>query len=274
MKRLAWCLVFAAATAHAQTRQECAQASEDAQLLKLKGQLVAARAKLLVCSNDACPKVVKADCNGWLDEVDRATPTIVLGARDAQGKDLTDVHVSIDGVSVVDRLDGRSLPVDPGRHVVRFDDGRDPPKEETVVVREAEKDRPVTTTLGAAIVVAPPPLPPPPTPSPLFLRPTSRAPSVATWVVGGLGLATLAAAGIIGTASLVQRSNLYNSCGMAGTCSQSDVDAVYLMYDLAYGGAALGGALVVTSIILFFTTRPSAVRVAPTPGGIALFARF
>ncbi len=86
--------------------------------------------------------------------------------------------------------------------------------------------------------------------------------------MGGLGLATLAAAGIVGTVSLLQRSSLYNSCGSTGSCQQSDVDQVYLLYDLAYAGAAIGGTLVVTSIVLFFATRSGGARtgalIAPT----------
>jgi len=109
MKRAAFSFVFFAASvaSAAPTRDECLKASEDAQLLRIKTQLVAAREKLLVCSNDACPKLVKKDCSDWLDEVDHAMPTIVLGARDPDGADLVDVHVTLDGNPLADRLDGK-----------------------------------------------------------------------------------------------------------------------------------------------------------------------
>ncbi len=112
---VALAIAFAARGAGATpTRAECVSASEDAQLMRIKGQLRAARANLLVCSQDDCPKIVKQDCTGWLDEVDRAIPTVVLGARDARGQDLTDVHVAMDGTSLALRLDGKAIPVDPG----------------------------------------------------------------------------------------------------------------------------------------------------------------
>jgi len=97
-------------------------------------------------------------------------------------------------------------------------------------------------------------------------RPASRAPSAATWVFGGIGLATLAASGIVGALSLVRRQDLYDSCGAAGQCAQSDVDQVYLMYDLAYAGAAIGGAFLLTGVVLFFTTRPSSHVTANASG--------
>jgi hypothetical protein len=260
------------------TRGECIAASEDAQTKKMNGQLRSAREKLVVCSSEACPKLVKKDCSGWLDEVDRAMPTVVFGVRDGHGTDLTEVRVSMDGAPLVDHLDGKAVAVDPGQHTFAFESSGLPSREDKIVVREGEKNRIVSVTLGAA---AQPTQGPQPTSEPQapVEAPASRAPSVATWIVGGLGLATLAAAGIVGTVSLLRRSDLYNTCGAAGQCQQSDVDAVYTLYDLSYGGAALGGALVVTSIVLLFTTRPghstqTGLVVSPTLGGLSVAGRF
>jgi hypothetical protein len=271
---LALALVCAASNARAEpTRNECIQASEDAQLLRIHTQLVAARKKLVTCSNPACPKIVQKDCSNWLDEVDRAIPTIVLGARDPRGHDLTDVHVTLDGAPLVDRLDGTAVAVDPGAHTLRFEAPGQPAHEEKIVVREGEKNRIVSVLVGEPLPVQPKPSelsPLSPVAPPSAER--TRGPSVATWILGGLGLATLAAAGAVGTASLVQRQNLYDSCGSTGSCQQSDVDSVYLMYDLAYAGAALGGALVVTGIVVGLATRH--VVVAPTVGGVTMIGRF
>jgi hypothetical protein len=41
------------------------------------------------------------------------------------------------------------------------------------------------------------------------------------------------------------------------------------MYDLAYAGAAIGGAFLLTGVVLFFTTRPSS-RVTANASGIRL----
>ncbi|HEY2370896.1 MAG TPA: hypothetical protein VGH87_31095 [Polyangiaceae bacterium] len=273
MRRVVFAIAFfAAGVANATpTRDECLKASEDAQLLRIKTQLVAARDKLVVCSNDACPKLVKKDCRDWLDEVDHAMPTIVLGARDPDGKDLVDVHVTLDGNPIVERLEGKAIAVDPGSHTLRFDAGGQS-REQSIIVREGEKSRVVSVVLGEPKPVQPitTPLVQPPLVTVIApSRPVSRAPSAATWVFGGLGLATLAASGIVGAFSLVRRQNLYDSCGAAGQCAPSDVDQVYAMYDLAYAGAAIGGAFLLTGVVLFFTTRPSS-RVTANASGIRL----
>jgi hypothetical protein len=249
------------------TLDECVTASEDAQTLRLKGQLRVAREKLLVCANEACPKLVKKDCGAWFDEVDRAIPTIVFSVRGASGSDLTDVRVSVDGVALLEHLDGKAVPVDVGPHKVRFEAPGLSPQEENVVAREGEKNRIVTVTLAQppAAVVTPPPVVSPPTETVDRAEPTHspvdsprRGPSAATWVVGGLGLATLAVAGVVGAFSLNERSSLYDRCGAAGTCSQADVDGVYALYDTAYVAVALGSALLVTSVVLLLVTKPQA----------------
>ncbi len=259
-----------AAEAGGPTRDECIKASEDAQLLRIKSQLVSARAKLLLCTNDSCPKLVKKDCGGWLDEVDHAIPTVVLGARDPDGKDMVDVRVTLDGNPLTEHLDGKAIAIDPGNHTLRFE-ANGHAHEEPIIAREGEKDRVVSVTLGEPKARPPVVTPLRPLDTTTPDAPTSRAPSAATWVIGGLGVATLAAAGVIGTLSLVQRQNLYSSCGQAGTCQQSDVDQVYLMYDLAYAGAAIGGAFLLTGVILFFTTRPAvAHHVSATASGLRI----
>ncbi len=51
----------------------------------------------VVCSRDVCPNIVAQSCMRWLREVDEDAPTVVAGAKDEQGVDLTDVHVFFDG---------------------------------------------------------------------------------------------------------------------------------------------------------------------------------
>lgn len=275
-------MLLTAVTAHAApTRAECVSASEDAQLLKIKGQLRAARQKLVVCSNEGCPKLVKKDCGSWLDEVDHAMPTVVLGARDgASGKDLVDVRVTLDGEPLASKLDGKAVDVDVGQHTFHFEAEGQPPHDETIVVREGEKNRALTVTLGEAKPVVTPPAPVKPDATVMHdeILPTpapSHGPSAATWVVGGVGVAALIAAGVIGTFSLTRRNDLYNSCGVTGTCSPSSVNDVTSLYTVSYVAAGVGGALLVTGVVLFFATRGSspsnaAFSLVPTADGAAL----
>jgi hypothetical protein len=272
---LGFFLAAAPAIAAPPTRDACLAASKEAQVSRLNGHLRAAREGFVVCSDEACPKAVRQDCNQWLDEVDRAIPTVVLGARDAEGKDLLNVRVSMDGSPVVERLDGKPIAVDVGAHTFRFEVAGFDPREENVLVREGEKDRVVTVTFAAA-KPAEPTLDRRATQTPGVEHTTSSSghgPTVFTWIVGGVGVATLGAAGIIGLVALGQRSSLYDSCGRAVQCKQSDVDPVYLMYDVTYAGVAIGSALVATSVVLFFATRSSAkehsrATILPTLGGV------
>lgn len=251
-------------------RDECIAASEDGQLLKVKGQLKAAREKLVLCSDKTCPGAVRKDCEAGLEDLERATPTIVFAAKDAAGKDLTEVSVSVDGEKIVDELDGKAISIDPGKHSVRFETEGLPAHEETVVVREGEKARVVLVTIkDKAKPAAKKPKPKP-----------SKGPSTATWVVGGVGAAALAGAGVIGFVALQKRSSLYDSCGKAGTCSQDEVDSVYTLYDISYVAAGLGGALLATSAVLYFTLSSSdaadtkSVSLAPALGGAVVRGRF
>ncbi|MCC6662312.1 MAG: hypothetical protein IT375_01150 [Polyangiaceae bacterium] len=250
-------------------RDECAAASEEGQLFAVKGQLRAAREKLIACAEKTCPGAIRKDCEAALGELDRRTPSIVCGAKDKAGHDLVDVSVSLDGAPFLAQLDGKAVELDPGQHTLLFEAKGLPPHEEKVMIREGEKARVVVVTLVEK--EAPPPKP---------KAPSGRRPSTTTWVVGGIGAAALAGAGVIGFVALQKRSSLYDSCGKAGTCSQSDVDSVYRLYDVSYVAAGVGGALLATSAVLYFTTStpPSEERAGvtftPWLGGAAVSGKF
>lgn len=128
-------------------RAECAAAAEDAQKLRDEGKYRRAREQMLVCARDVCPGPIKSDCGKWLTEVDRDAPTVVFGAKDQKG-DLADVKVSMDGVSVQDRLDGKPVLVDSGEHTFKFETKDGQTQEQKVILRAAEKARPIIVTFG------------------------------------------------------------------------------------------------------------------------------
>jgi hypothetical protein len=91
---------------------------------------------------------VQGDCARFADDLSRLQPSVTLIARDANGSDLPDTTVYIDGELIVTRLDGAQHDVDPGSHVVRFQNsGKE--KIVTVVVGGGEKGRAVTATFGS-----------------------------------------------------------------------------------------------------------------------------
>src|SRR5258707_7177981 len=100
----------------AQTQEACLWSYEQGQRLRDRGKLIETREKLLVCAQDVCPELARKDCERWLREVDASTPSVVVRARDPEGRDAVDVQMWVDGSPFLRRLDGRARPLDPGVH--------------------------------------------------------------------------------------------------------------------------------------------------------------
>jgi hypothetical protein len=77
--------------------EPCFAAAESAQPLMKQHKLRGARARLEVCSRDACPRLARDDCRRWLDEVNRAIPSVVVAAREVRDGATT----AVDDVRVV-----------------------------------------------------------------------------------------------------------------------------------------------------------------------------
>jgi len=136
-------------------KTQCVNAADEGQSRRDDGKYRAARALFVTCSRDVCPNIVAQSCMRWLREVDQDAPTVVLGARDEQGADLTDVRVSLDGSPFATQLDGRPLEADAGEHVFRFERDAATPVEKRLVLRAGEKARVVAVTLRSALPAAP-----------------------------------------------------------------------------------------------------------------------
>ncbi|HEY5240728.1 MAG TPA: hypothetical protein VIJ22_04645 [Polyangiaceae bacterium] len=251
-----------AADARAQSKEECLDAFETAQHLRASGKLIEARDRLQVCGGAQCPALVRDDCAAWESEVLTAIPTVTLAARDGAGSDLLDVTVSVDGVRLTERLDGRAVPLDPGVHTLRFESPGRVAQEQTLVVRAGEKNRAVSATL-AADASGPGSMPSSPRPGEPAM--TRRPIPWPVPVLAGVGVASLAAAAILYFPVVTQAHELRASC--APGCSQETVDSLTLRRDASWvlasaGGAALAGA----AVVLFF--RPTFVVLPSTSGAI------
>ena len=136
--------------------QACLAASEKGQRARSAGKLREARDQFLVCGNEGCPAMVRRDCAQWQGEVISILPSVVFGAKDKGGRDLFDVTVSMDGETLVRKLDGKSVPVDPGPHTFKFEIPGSPPVVERALVKEGEKTRVITVTFdgGAGAAAA------------------------------------------------------------------------------------------------------------------------
>lgn len=235
--RLALTLGLAASTAstprvaRADDVDRCLAAHPEAQRLRRAGQLRATREQLLVCAREACPSVVRAECAQWLREVDDAMPSVVFAARDRDGGDLVDLAVTVDGKLALSRVDGRELALDPGAHVVRFEREGYAPVQETVVVLEHEKGRPIVVTMARL-----PPPPPPLTPAPP--RATEAAPAPArshapagAYVLGAVGVGALASFAFFGLRGRSDYFTLKDQC--APTCTSDQVSSMHTSFVVA-----------------------------------------
>ncbi len=239
----------------------CIAAYENGQRLQRDHALLEARAELLVCSRDPCPKAFQAECVGWLGEVDRAMPSVVLGARTPEGRDLVDVKVFVDARPFALRLDGKALEIDPGEHVFRFVPQRGQPLEQRVVIREGEKAREWTVVLREA-APGPAPTPAQATASPAGAASTEAGPPpapsrpipVVAYVLAGVGAVALGSFAYFGLSGRSEQSNTLDSCKPACSPSQrDDVLQKYIIADVSLGISVV--ALAAAAVVVL--TRPS-----------------
>ena len=136
------------------TTADCLAANEAAIALGNQTRLRDERAKLLVCAATSCPTDVRAECARRVGELNVAIPTIVFEARDAAGKDLAAVRVTVDGELLAERLAGTALSIDPGTHTFAFETSGQPRVEKELLIREGEKDRRERVAFGIVAPVA------------------------------------------------------------------------------------------------------------------------
>jgi hypothetical protein len=233
-------VLFIALPAGADEREQCASAADKAQQLRDEGKYRTAREQMLLCARDVCPGPIKSDCGKWLTDLDRDAPTVVFGAKDG-ARDVTDVKVWIDGVQIMERLDGKPMIVDAGEHTFRFEyQGQQ--KEEKVLIRAAEKGRPLSVAFGAVA-------PPPPPPGGDKQEEGSIVPAV---VVGGIGILALGSFAIFGIGGKNDVDDL-QKC--KPRCAESDVDSARTKLIIA--DISLGVGIVALGVATYmFLTRP------------------
>lgn len=265
-RALAWLapLLLAPAAAQAADKATCVQAYEEGQKQRASGSLKASVELFRVCSEPDCPAATKKDCTVWLSEVESSLPTVVLSAVDANGKDLVDVRVELDGQPLTSRLDGKALGVDPGKRVLVFEREGAAPLTREIVVKQGEKDRKIEVSWAEPAGATP------------DAGGEALSISPGTWVLGGIGLAGLTMFGVFGGLALVDKSDAKDTC--APSCSDSAVSSIrtkLIVADvsLAVGVASLGAAIVLGVVSALDGGEPEpkqaawSIGVAPTVGG-------
>lgn len=247
-------LVTTAGPSAPPSKDQCFASFEQGQTLRSQGALGAARAELEVCAHAACPDLTRNDCAKWLTEVDASVPTLTLAVTDRSGRDVVDVRVSIDGRVLVERLDGKAIPVDPGPHKLQISRPGEQPIELDLVVREGEKNRRVVARFGGGSSAG---------------GGGISAVSPAAWVLGGVGVLGLGVFAVVGGLGLADKSDAEQSCG--SRCSDDVVDPIrtkFIVADVALSVGLLSLAAGITvGIITGLGSAPPSAALFLRPSG-------
>jgi hypothetical protein len=240
-------------------KQACTADYEAAQERRQKGALLASRDALRSCARLTCPQVIQKDCATWLEEVERAIPSVTIVAS-ADGVDAIEVEVKVDGVIAKKRLDGKPLDLDPGEHDFEFSHAGYPSVRMHILVAEGEQRRGIEVRFSSE--------------TKHVQTVTTRPVPSAVYALGAVSLVSAASFATFGVLALTERSHLRDSC--SPFCTDDDTRSLrtkVLVADvsLAVAIASLGAATV------FYVTRPSresprpmAIVAAPTTSGVAI----
>lgn len=265
LQPIAW-----SSTAHADDAA-CIDANEKSITLRRDGKLRDALKVLVSCTDPACPADVKDACAKRIAKVNEAMPSIVFGAKNGLGEDVTDVTVTMDGAPLLTTLDGRPLALDPGSHTFVFTAKGQPPVERTLVIHEGEKTRQETVRVGPAAPEPPPEKPVQPAPPPAGWG-TQKIAGVVVAGVGVVGLGLGATFGLLasGEQSSEKKDCSLSSCPNPGG-ARTDYDNATRDATISTVSFIAGGALVAGGAALFFLARPAeakttagSLRIAPS----------
>ena len=246
-------------------RAACATTAEQAQELRAAHKLIEARKQFIDCSRSSCPNVVSQDCTQWLSEITAVTPSVVISATDPAGHSVAGVRLSLDGVKVLDKLNGEALSVDPGTHQLRLEAEGMRTVEQQLTLKEGETNR-----LVAVLLVAK--QPPAPLTNPSVASQRSRFKAALPYALAGVGAVALGSFAYFGIKGKSEANDLADTCGATKTCSESQVDPV--RHHLLTADVSLGISLVSLGVATWmFISQHSAkskdatlVQVGATPG--------
>jgi hypothetical protein len=253
--------VLWSAAARADDKAQCFDAASQGQTLRDQHKLVDARAEFTICARTVCPKQVSKDCTGWLEQVERALPTVVLAARDEAGHDVLDVTITVDGKPFAGKLLGEAVPVDPGVHVFHFETASGAKGDQQLLVREGVKNQAITVTVAAAPGPAPTPTPTPtpgvpaspPPAAPAAPDHETPATGAAPWrtigfVAGGVGAAGLALGAVFGVLAMNHKNDA--QCDATNACKPGPLSDARSAATVSTIGFVAGGVLAAGGVAL------------------------
>jgi hypothetical protein len=234
-------------------RDACVAAYQAAQVSMRRASLRSARAELQVCLSDSCAGALRSDCAQWLNEVEARLPGVVLVCEGPDGRGRADARVEVDGAPFADRLEGKSLAIDPGEHTFRFELPGEAPLDVRFVVNEGDKLQRVVGRFPRAAR---------PEPGPVAPAPARRPVPWTVYALGGIGVVAAGGFTYAGIAGLSGKSDL-ESC--KPECSSSSISAVHTKFVVA--DVLLGVSVVsLAAATYLYLTRGTA-----SPATVAVF---
>lgn len=222
----------------------------------------------MLCAQESCPALVANDCATWASEIEASLSSVVFAVSDSSGQDVVDAHIYANGRLISERADGRAIAIDPGTYTFRFEAPPRAAVEETVSIRQSEKNRIVRVQFGVLKTEKPGQMAlPRDTQAPRAPKP--RGIPTGTWVLGGVALAGAAA---FTTFALLGHGKYEDAkkCRTEPDCDELDslIDAGkrdYVVADVALG---VGIASATAALIVYFVDRGSYAPTAPAAQGL------
>lgn len=279
---LAAACVAAPSPARADATDECIAQSEAGQRLLLGRKFVESREHLIACGRAECPAPVIRDCTERLRQAEAAMATVLPVARQADGADAADVTVYVDDAATPVRVDGKALDMDPGPHALRFVMPGADPVVRRVTIEEGARLQNVTVVFEGrrALPETVPPLATHEAPAPSSS--SSNGQKTLAYVVGGLGIAGLAAGAVLGILAASAASKEKSDCTGADLAAcdhygqaKTDYDHAGTFADASSVAFIAGGAVLATGVVLWLTApRATTVGLDLAPGGLTLRGAF
>lgn len=231
------------------------------------GRMKLASQQFMQCaSDDSCPAAVRGECMTLFETVERTTPSVIFSVVDDQGSDVTNVVRVFSGDTLLmETLDGRAVPVDPGKHQFRFELPWGQVVHTDVLIREGEKNRVVSIKVEDPNKPAARPEPEVPGigatdgPPPPVAR--SRTPP-GFWIASGLGVAALGTGAVFTIMGRGKHSDLADCSPNCDPARKDDYDALkrdYLIGDIALGVGVVSAGV---AAVIYFTGGSSSSEAA------------
>jgi len=227
--------------------EACIDGYEKSQEFRDDHRLIEARVALSACIRPGCPQALQRQCSRWLEDVERAQPSVVLQAT-VNGEDARQIDVELDGLPLSQSLDGKSLAIDPGPHTFRFRFRDAAPISKHVVIREGEKLRAVSVAFVTHGVAASERV------AARSNTESARSIPVAAYVLGGVALASATVATYFALSGRAEEHRLEREC--APNCASSRVDVASRRYTIANVAAGISGAALIGGALLYLLQQP------------------